>query len=60
MTEIMPFQDVAESRHLVQADTDGLGVLLPESVDSKLGKRGLVQTGFAYLYASNETRMPPL
>ena len=47
MTEIMPFLDVAESRRLVRADTDGLGVLLPESVLSKPK-------------ASNKTRMPPL
>ena len=47
MTEILPFSDVTESRRTVRADTDGLGILLPESV---LSKR----------YASNETRMPPL
>ena len=35
VTEILPFSDVAESRRLVQADTNGLGSLLPESVLSK-------------------------
>ena len=47
MTENMPISDVTESRHLVRADTNGFGILLPESV---LSKR----------YASNRTRMPPL
>ena len=39
--------ELSESRRLVRADTDGFGILLPESV---LSKR----------YASNRTRMPPL
>ena len=47
MTENMPISKVTESRHLVRADTNGFGILLPESV---LSKR----------YASNRTRMPPL
>ena len=47
MTENMPISDVTESRRLVRADTNGFGILLPESV---LSKR----------YASNRTRMPPL
>ena len=56
MTEIMPFSDVTESRRQVRADTDELGVLLPESVLSKpraciYGKSPTV---------SNKTRMPPL
>lgn len=47
MTEILPFSDATESRRAVRADAEGLGSLLPESVLSKL-------------FASNETRMPPL
>ena len=39
--------EFSESRRLVRADTNGFGILLPESV---LSKR----------YASNRTRMPPL
>ena len=35
MTENMPSSFVAESRRTVRADTDGFGILLPESVLSK-------------------------
>ena len=35
MTEIAPLQEAAESRRLLRADAEDLGVLLPESVLSK-------------------------
>ena len=35
MTETIPPSDAAESRRLVRADADELGILLPESILSK-------------------------